>query len=256
MKTIITTDLFPVTIEEHYALTQVIWIYNLYQNEIDYKFSSGCTEIQIMNTDVSLKKEDTLVPLYMKFLPVEIKDYLLPIDAILNCTKETLHIHTQCVRDVHISAFDNAVPKHDSFSIHTPILFKKNTLSVTIKQNYCISKLITIQNLANCCIKYDFIDLNIPEYISINVTPPNHIIRPNRTQILRVTIKSHGGACLFRLIPLKCNIYKINMKPPKPPKYPEGYFEITEKGYYEPVSSNAQYRIFFFNIFPLFLVLI
>lgn len=97
---------------------------------------------------------------------------------------------------------------------------------------------IGLQNNSRSCIKYEWEDSKLSAFsCEISVQPKLGYLRPGLTKrLFRVSVKSLGNNIHLQMIPLKCKIFRYRKVHQREESLPDGYFEYTERGYYEKVS--------------------
>ena len=98
--------------------------------------------------------------------------------------------------------------------------------------------LIALQNNSKSCIKYEWNNLYENVMCEVCVEPKSGYLKPGFTKLFRVLGKSLGACMMMRTISIKCSIFQYSRENFREYKLADGYFEYTDKGYYEKVSSE------------------
>lgn len=156
-----------------------------------------------------------------------------------------MKIYGRCTgreQDLLDAVFRNNSPSSDLNSQLNPFVLHGDNLRIVLAQNGNASEsLIGMQNCWKHCIKYEWDDVSVSaSSCEICVEPKCGYLRPGFTKLFRVTTKSHGWKAIISMIPIKCSIYHYVKENFREYSLPDGYFEYTERGYYEKVSKALE----------------
>jgi hypothetical protein len=146
-------------------------------------------------------------------------------------------IHAECTgRNIdYINA--RSVPHYDFVSQLNPFVLHGDNLCIVLSQYGRSSEnLIGLQNYSKHCIKYEWHAIRITDFsCEIKIEPTSGFLKAGFTKLFRVTVDSLGCGLNMELIPVKCDIYRYNDELFREYLLPDGYFEYTDKGFYEKV---------------------
>ena len=118
-----------------------------------------------------------------------------------------------------------------------PFVIHGDNLLIILAQNeICNENLIALQNCSKHCIKFEWNKMRLNKSLEIQIEPSDGYLKAGFTKLFRVTVRSLGYSLHMMTIPLKCSISRYNNEIFREYNLPDGYFEFTDKGYYEKVS--------------------
>lgn len=146
-------------------------------------------------------------------------------------------------------------PNYDFISQLNPFVLHGDNLCILLAPNeICNENLIALQNCSKHCIKFEWQELckvgdSIKLPIEIHIEPSNGYLKGGFTKLFRITIKSTGIAIQLQTIPIKCIIYQYQKEYHREINMPDGYFEYTERGYFEKVCALLNFYLTPLSIF-------
>lgn len=160
------------------------------------------------------------------------------------CTS-LLKIYGECTRreqDLLDSSFRFSSPNYDLNSPLNPFVLHGDNLFIVLEQNgYSNDNLIGLQNNSRSCIKYEWEDFKVSAFTcEICVEPKLGYLKPGHTKLFRVSVKSLGNCIQLQTIPIRCKVFRYRKDNEREYSLPDGYFEYTERGYYEKVSCATK----------------
>lgn len=256
----ITNQLSPVAINLFPAPQQTLWLYNPYCNDISLKIISDSAELTLANNELVAKSHQH-VPLIVTFAPnylgnFEVNElffmrfsfncpiiFQLKIEVVFNECKSSLKIYGECTgreQDLLDENFRNNSPNYDLKSQLNPFVLHGDNVNVILPQHgICSENLIGLQNNSRVCIKYEWEDFLVAAATcEIFVEPKRGYLKPGFTKLFRLSVKSLGAHMMMRSIPIKCSLFQYSKENFREYSLPDGYFEYTDKGYYEKVSES------------------
>lgn len=164
---------------------------------------------------------------------------------MFNECKSSVKIYGDCIghgreQDLLDSGFRNNSPNYDLNSQLNPFVLHGDNLCITLPQ-HGISKenLIGLQNNSKACIKFEWHDFRVSAYsLEICVEPKSGYLKSGFTKLFRMSTKSLGSSMMMQMIPVKCSIFEYHKDNLREYSLPDGYFEYTDKGYYEKVKQH------------------
>lgn len=156
------------------------------------------------------------------------------------CTS-SLKIYGECTgrgQDLLDASFRLNSPNYDLNSPLNPFVLHGDNLCIVLEQNgYSNDNLIGLQNNSSSCIKYEWEDFKVSAFTcEIGVEPKLGHLKPGHTKLFRVSVKSLGNCVQLQTIPIRCKVFRHRKGNEREYSLPDGYFEFTERGYYEKVS--------------------
>lgn len=169
--------------------------------------------------------------------------FQLQMEIVFNDCKNPLKIYGECVgheKDLLDASFAHNSPNFDLSSKLSSIVLHGDNVSIVLPQNgFASEDLIGLQNISKGCIKYEWEDLNIAAFpCEVCVQPKHGYLKPGFIKLFRLSVKSLGSCMMLQTVPIKCSIFHYNKKNFREYMLPDGYFEFTEKGYYEKVLDD------------------
>lgn len=182
--------------------------------------------------------------------------FQLQIEIIFNECKSSMKIYGECTgraENILDATFQCNSPHFDLSSKLNPIVLHGDNVCMVLPQNGVTSEdLIGLQNNSKGCIRYEWEDLNISAFsCKMCVQPKQGYLKPGFTKLFRLSAKSLGSCSLLQGIPIKCSIYHYSKENFREYALPNGYFEFTEKGFYEKVLDLDVDLISSFCCYPL-----
>lgn len=166
----------------------------------------------------------------------------MKIGIIFNECECEMIIRGECTaqhqtHDNQAQLFSCNSPNNDFNSQLNPFVIHGDNLCIVLAQNkICNENLIALQNCSKHCIKFEWQEVCEEEQYEIQIEPSHGYLKAGFTKLFRATFKSLGCSMLMTMIPLKCSIFRYNAEVFREYKLPDGYFEYTEKGFYEKVK--------------------
>lgn len=272
---LMTNQLAPVAINLYPAPLQVLWLYNPFSTDIKLRLISGHALLTVVVDEIVVTSHGHS-PLVLTFAPNFIGSYevssprlmdfrydsnqfLLPctppptvhrqlqIEIVFNECRNSLPIYGECIgRESDL--FDcSALFQHHSPSsaLNSPInpfvLHGDNLCIAMLRKSICSGNLIGLQNNSKGCIKFAWDDVQIaPDAVEVCVEPKTGYLKSGCTKLFRVSVHSLGTSALLQMIPVKCSISQYHGDKFREYTLPDGYFEFTNKGFYEKVSSQGR----------------
>lgn len=266
---LITNQLTPIAINLYPAPQQNLWLYNPHTTDIKLGLISGSDDLFLANDEIVVQGRQHS-PLLLTFKPRYVGVYevnrlnqitiittmvwlscflprtpfQLEIEIVFNECKSSVKIYGECIgrgheQDLLDSGFRNNSPNYELNSQLNPIVLHGDNLCIVVPQ-HGISKenLIGMQNNSKGCIKIEWHDFRLSAYsLEVCVEPKSAYLKPGFTKLFRVSTKSLGSSMMMQMIPIKCSISKYHKENLREYSLPDGYFEYTEKGYYEKVPQ-------------------
>lgn len=160
---------------------------------------------------------------------------------MFNECRSSLKIYSECTgreQDLLDVSFRHNSPNYDLHSQLNPFVLHGDNLCIALVQHGISSEdLIGLQNNSRNCIKYEWDDVKLAaSSCEICVEPKRGYLKPGFTKLFRVTAKSLGSRMMMQMIPVKCSIFRYHKENLREYSLPDGYFEYTEKGFYEKVN--------------------
>lgn len=160
---------------------------------------------------------------------------------MFNECKSSLKIYGECsgrAQDLSDSGFRSNSPNYDLNSQLNPFVLHGDNVDVILLQHgFSTENSICLQNNSKACIKYEWNDFKVSVFpCEVCIEPKHGYLKPGFTKLFRVSVKSLGAYMITRTIPIKCSIFQYNKENFCEYSLPDGYFEYTDKGYYEKVS--------------------
>lgn len=164
---------------------------------------------------------------------------------MFNECRNPVKIYGECTgreraQDLLDFKFRNNSPNYDLNSQLNPFVLHGDNLCIVLPQHGVSKKnLIGLQNNSKVCIKFEWHDVRFSAYtVEICVEPKSGFLKPGFTKLFRVSVKSLGSAMTMQMIPINCSIHRYHKENLREYSLPDGYFEYTEKGYYEKVKAT------------------
>lgn len=156
------------------------------------------------------------------------------------CTSST-KVYAECTeRDLLDLSFRNNSPNYELNSQFNPFIVRGDNLSVALPQNGIshVNSIVLLNN-SEFCIKYEWDDIKAAAAypIVICVQPKSGFVKPGFTKQFQVSVQSTGANTIIQSFPLKCSVFQYIKENFREYSLPDGYFELTERGYYEKVSK-------------------
>ena len=168
---------------------------------------------------------------------------------VFNGCKSSLKIYGECIgreREQENSldfSFRNNSPNYDLNSKSNPFVLHGDNLCIVLPQHGITKEnLIGLQNNSKVCIKFEWHDVQISAYLlEVCVEPKSGYLKAGFTKLFRVTVKSLGSSMVMQMVPIKCSISEYRKENLREYFLPDGYFEYTDKGYYEKVKTKTSW---------------
>ncbi|KAG5670236.1 hypothetical protein PVAND_000513 [Polypedilum vanderplanki] len=231
---LLTYKLAPVAIDVFPPWQQVLWFHNPYTCDIKLKIISHNTKLLSVINEIIIVKSHEHVPVFVIFNPYYIDCYDIPIGIQFNECECVAQIHVECKQFDSIVQFNS--PMQNFPSQLNPFVLHSDNLCILMRPNSSSNEnLIALQNCSKFCVKYQWKNMRLSEFsCEIFVKPNEGFLRAGATKLFRLTINSFGCEMQLQSIPLSCSIYRFNNEHFRDiHSLPDGYFEYTEKGYFE-----------------------
>lgn len=259
---LITNQLAPIAINLFPAPLQTLWLYNPYSNDIKLRLISGSVELALANDELVVKSHQhsplilTFTPNYVGSYEVHVncinrfintafhyeQPFQLEIEIVFNECKSSMKIYGECsgrVEDL-LENFRNNSPNYDLNSKLNPFVLHGSNVCTFLPQHGCSSALIALQNNSKNCIKYEWNDFQVSAFLcEVCVEPRSGYLKSGFTKLFRVLVNSFGVNMIMATIPIKCSVFKYLKENFREYSLPDGYFEYTEKGFYEKVNTMS-----------------
>lgn len=259
---LITNQLAPIAINLFPAPKQTLWLYNPYLNDIKLRLISGSVELALANDELVVKSHQhsplilTFTPNYVGSYEVHVNSinrfintafhyaqpFQLEIEIVFNGCQSSMKIYGECTGRVEdlLENFRNNSPNYDLNSKLNPFVLHGSNICTILPQHGCSSVLIALQNNSKNCIKYEWNDFQVSEFLcEVCVEPRSGYLKSGCTKLFRVLVNSFGANMIMPTIPIKCSVFKYIKENFREYSLPDGYFEYTEKGFYEKVKMMS-----------------
>lgn len=160
----------------------------------------------------------------------------LEIEFVYNECRGSVQIHGECTgraKDLLDFVFRPAAPSFDLISQLNPFVIHGDNLCMALPEGRSMEHLIGLQNNSKSCIAYEWEDAQLSSAAEISVRPKTGHLKSGLSKLFRVSVKPFGQ-CALQMIPIKCSISEYRVEESS---LPDGYFEYTERGFYEKVNS-------------------
>lgn len=169
----------------------------------------------------------------------------MKIEFVFNNCRSSLNIHGDCIESSADSldcCFRNHSPNYDSASQFYPFVLHGDNLEIVLQQSgFDGENVIGLQNNSKNCVKFEWADVGgLASLCEISVEPKSGYLGPASTKLVRVAVKSGNTPAILPMIPLQCSISHYHKDVSREHGLPDGYFEYTDKGYYEKVRKLAR----------------
>lgn len=158
-----------------------------------------------------------------------------------------MKIYGECIghgreQDLLHAGFRNNSPNYDLNSQLNPFVLHEDNVCISMPQHGMSKEnLIGLQNNSKVCIKFEWRDVRVSAYsMEICVEPKSGYLKAGFTKLFRVSAKSLGSSMVMQMIPIECCISEYKKENLREYSLPDGYFEYTEKGFYEKVKTAAE----------------
>lgn len=163
----------------------------------------------------------------------------------MNIQGECISAETDPSHPKRISQFNSICnsPNYDFISQLNPFVIHGDNLCILLAPNeICNENLIALHNCSKHCIKFEWQELCATAAkdfsCEIRIEPKNGFLKGGFTKLFRISIISMGCSIQMQTIPIKCTIQRYSDEAFREYKMPDGYFEFTEKGYFEKVKIH------------------
>lgn len=164
----------------------------------------------------------------------------MEVFIVFNDCKCKIIIQGECTSGNFISKSICNSPKNNFVSQLNPFVLYGDNLCICIAPNEsCNENLIALHNCSTHCIKFEWHEYYGDDFpYEIRFENRTGFLKGGFTKLFRVLIKSMGCSIQMQSILIKCTIYRHSNESFREFKMPDGYFEITEKGFYEKVARK------------------
>lgn len=165
----------------------------------------------------------------------------MEVFLIFNDCKCKMIIQGECTSGNSITKSICNSPKNDFVSKLNPFVVYGDNLNILLTPNEtCNENLIALHNCStHNCIKFEWHELYGDDFpFEVRIIPRSGFLKGGFTKLFRILIKSMGCSIQMQSIPIKCTIYRYSNEMFREYKMLDGYFEITEKGFYEKVTQK------------------
>ncbi|XP_037826060.1 uncharacterized protein LOC119614039 [Lucilia sericata] len=214
VKSVLTTKMIPVDIKEHRSMAQPLWIRNITMQNLQFLFSGKNRGLRLINPNMEVPRQ-SVWPLIVEYRP---NDFENNLNLFLNYgTKLTSNgnagnrfkIPITCKGYMQQEIVDSQAPLLDYECSDYLYVVYPNKLEFTTEINEEKTLMVAVHNYNQKCMEFKWQTYTINEYFSFTFEPNTFTLKPHRSKLCVVQVKSFSNPLHFKRIPCVLEIHRI-----------------------------------------------